>query len=319
MLRNFSSAYSLGIHSHKSIEFADIRIGTDNRLFIDPSRVRLAALAGDPWAQKAVALLDTLFDVLFNAARNRDWLTLRRLIEKTCGEINETHLGLSHAQPNGNGASFSLIFPALHQIVEQGLFDQGCVIGIEDVPIWTKGIDADRLSDWVTNIIWPVLEEFTISQYHQYGLSQEHAAEVVWRAWDPYCMTWVNHPTFPLLCDDQRILLCPKRFLCTKLLFGTADFLRTEVLEYRQRCHLDARTALCGQHVYDDGSVTYTAPTKKDLLRYEVRGQGYLPYLLVHAQGHPELIRHYHQRHEYQPGNEKWFISDETLDTLLYA
>lgn len=318
-MRNFSSAYSLGIHSHKSIEFADIRIGTDNRLFIDPSRVRLAALAGDPWAQKAVALLDTLFDVLFNAARNRDWLTLRRLIEKTCGEINETHLGLSHAQPNGNGASFSLIFPALHQIVEQGLFDQGCVIGIEDVPIWTKGIDADRLSDWVTNIIWPVLEEFTISQYHQYGLSQEHAAEVVWRAWDPYCMTWVNHPTFPLLCDDQRILLCPKRFLCTKLLFGTADFLRTEVLEYRQRCHLDARTALCGQHVYDDGSVTYTAPTKKDLLRYEVRGQGYLPYLLVHAQGHPELIRHYHQRHEYQPGNEKWFISDETLDTLLYA
>lgn len=318
-MKNFSSAHSLGIHSHKNLEFADIRIGTDNRLFIDPSRVRLAALAGDPWAQQAVVLLDTFFDALFNAARNRDLPALRRLIARACGEINETHLGWSHAQPAGNGASFSLIFPALRQMVEQGLFDQGCVIGIEDVPIWTKGIDADRLSDWVTNIIWPVLEQFTVSQYQQYGLPQEHAGEVIRRAWDPYCMTWVNQPTFPLLCAGQRILLCPKRFLCTKLLFGTADFLRTEVLEYRQRCHLDARTALCGQHVHDDGSVTYTAPTKKDLLRYEVRGQGYLPYLLTHTQGHPEFIRHYHQRHEYQPGNEKWFISDETLDTLLYA
>ncbi|MBM6898395.1 hypothetical protein H6B10_01520 [Gemmiger formicilis] len=60
-MRNFSSAHSLGIHSHKNLEFADIRIGTDNRLFIDPSRVRLAALAGDPWAQQAVVLLDTFF------------------------------------------------------------------------------------------------------------------------------------------------------------------------------------------------------------------------------------------------------------------
>lgn len=317
-MNNFSYAQNLSVHGHKNLDFADIRIGTDNQLFVDPARIRLAALAGGLWARKAEDLLESYFDELFNTAKRRDLSALFRLIERTCGEINETHLGLSRGQPAGNGASFSLIYPALKQMVEQGLFEKGCVIGIEDVPIWTRGIDADRLSDWVTNIIWPVLEDFTAFQYQKYGLSRSSTDKVHRMAWSPDHRTWVRQSSTPILCADRRILLCPKHFLCTKLLLGTADFLRSELLEYRQRQHLDARTTLCGQKVQADGQVTYTAPTKKDLMHHEVEGMGYLPYLLLHTKDHPELIRQYHQRHEYQPGKDEWFISDETLDKNLY-
>lgn len=317
-MKNFSKIQDLCTEGHKDLDFADIRIGKDNRLFIDPARIHLAALAGDLWAKRAVVLLDSFFDALFNAAKKQDFQTIRRLIEKSCGEMNETHLGMSHNQPAGNGASFTLIYPAIEQIVEQGLFEQGCVIGLEDVPIWTKGIDADRLSDWVTNIIWPVLEKFTVFQYQKYDLSLENSKRVVRRAWNPHNAMWEDKSTHTIMCDGRSILLCPKRFLCDHLLFGTDDFLRTEVLEYRQRWHLDTKSNLCGQRMRTDGSVTYTAPTKKDLMHYEVKGYGHLAYLLRHAKGHPEFIQQYHQRHEYQPGNVKWFISDEKLDQILY-
>ena len=318
-MRDFSSIQNLDVHGHKNLDFADIRIGMDNLLFIDPARVRLAALAGDSWAQRATLLLDSFFDALFDAARKRDFSAIQHLISRACGEINETHLGWSHGQPAGRGASFPLIYPAIQQMVDQDLFEQGCVIGIEDVSIWAKGIDADRLSDWVTNIIWPVLEDFTVSQYGKYGLPLGQPEKVLRRSWNPDRKEWVDQPTCPILCEGQRIFLCPKHFVCKNLLFGTADFLRTEVLEYRQRCHLDARTALCGEHLRRDGTVTYTAPTKKDLIRYEVNGESYLSYLLRYAKGHPEFIHHYHQRYKCQSDNDKWFIRDETLDKVLYS
>ena len=49
----------LCVEGHKDLDFADIHIGEDNRLFIDPARVHLAALAGDSWAKCAVELLDS--------------------------------------------------------------------------------------------------------------------------------------------------------------------------------------------------------------------------------------------------------------------
>lgn len=318
-MENFSYVQSLSIHDHKKLDFADIRIGIDNRLFIDPARIHLAALAGNPWAQNAKVLLDSYFDELFNIAKRRDLPALRCLIERACGEINETHLGMSHGQHAGNGASFFLIYPALKQMLEQGLFEQGCVIGIEDVPIWTRGIDADRLSDWTTNIIWPVLEDFTTFQYRKYGLPWQHTDKAHRQAWNPDHKAWEKQSSTPILCADRSILLCPKRFLCKTLLLGTAGFLRSEVLEYRQRQHLDAHTALCGQKVQASGQVTYTAPTKKDLMHHEVEGMGYLPYVLLHTKAHPELIHQYHQRYEYRPGKDEWFISDETLDKILYT
>ena len=317
-MKNFSVMQGLCIEGHKDLDFADIHIGEDNRLFIDPARVHLAALTGDSWAKCAVELLDSFFDALFNAAKKRDLQAIRRLIEKACGEMNETHLGMSHNQPAGNGASFTLIYPAIQQIVEQGLFEQGCLVGLEDVPIWTKGIDADRLSDWVTNIIWPVLEDFTLFQYQKYDLPLKNSRKVVRRAWNPYSATWENTSTHTIMCAGHSILLCPKRFLCEHLLFGTDDFLRTEVLEYRQRWHLDTKSNLCGQRMRNDGSVTYTPPTKKELMHCEVEGYGHLAYLLLYAKDHPEFIQQYHKRHEYQPGNDKWFIGDEKLDQILY-
>lgn len=43
---NFSYVFGLPDHHHASLDFADVQVGTDNRLFVDPARIHLAALAG---------------------------------------------------------------------------------------------------------------------------------------------------------------------------------------------------------------------------------------------------------------------------------
>ena len=48
-------------------------------------------------------------------------------------------------------------------MIDQDLFAQGLVIDLADIAIWAPGIGPDHLSDWVTNIVWPVLHEFTQS------------------------------------------------------------------------------------------------------------------------------------------------------------
>lgn len=49
-MKNFTFQQGIEVHEHQFLDFADIRIGKDNRLFIDPYRVHLAALDGDVWA-----------------------------------------------------------------------------------------------------------------------------------------------------------------------------------------------------------------------------------------------------------------------------
>ena len=74
---NFSYVFGLPDHHHASLEFADVQVGTDNRLFVDPARIHLAALAGYSWAMEADALIQSFFNTLYDAAAQRDFEAVR--------------------------------------------------------------------------------------------------------------------------------------------------------------------------------------------------------------------------------------------------
>lgn len=71
---NFTFQQGIEVHEHQFLDFADIRIGKDNCLFIDPYRVHLAALDGDVWAKKADALISSFFHTLLAAASQKIFL-----------------------------------------------------------------------------------------------------------------------------------------------------------------------------------------------------------------------------------------------------
>lgn len=318
-MTNFTYLQNLSVHDHTYLDFADVHIGRDNRLFIDPARIHVAALDGDFWAKKADALINSFFTHLCLAASAHDYSAVQNLIRNTCGERNETQLGWSRGYPAGTGASLELIWPAIKQLISRRYFDEGLVSGLEDIPIWASGIDADRLSDWVTNIIWPVLHEFTTYQYNKYHLPHANEAVIDVSIWDSNLGLW-RPVTFPrLLCNGETILLCPKKFLHTHLLMSAADFLQKIVLEWRQREHLDQRSGLCHTHTDQDGNQEWRSPTKKELVDFEVRGNSRSDYIYRQTLNNPDMIRAYHRRYEVRPGDSSKFISDEELNRLLYA
>lgn len=108
-MKNFSYIHTLPAHQHAELDFADVNVGRDNRLFVDPSRIHLAALAGNAWAKEADLLITSFFDALYTAAAQKDTATVCSLL-RACGEINETQLGMSRSTPRGNGASSSTDF-----------------------------------------------------------------------------------------------------------------------------------------------------------------------------------------------------------------
>ena len=315
---NFTFQQGIKVHKHRFLDFADIRVGKDNRLFIDPYRVHLAALDGNAWAKKADTLIDSFFHVLLAAASQKDYSAIRSLISNTCGEINDTQLGFSSDKPCGNGASCNLIFPAIQQMIDQDLFAQGLVIDMADIAIWAPGIGPDHLSDWVTNIIWPVLYEFTQSQLLKYALPREPSQHAMRLAWHLSSTSWENTNYEPYSCNGHHILLCPKKFLHQKLLLSTEDFLAKQILTYRQKEHLDQKSNLCRYILKADGNVAIREPSKKVLRQYEVKGQNHLDYVRFYTRRHPDLIRRYHEQPEFLPGGSEHFISDDKLDELLY-
>lgn len=316
---NFSYAFGLPDHHHASLDFADVQVGTDNRLFVDPARIHLAALAGYSWAMEADALIQSFFNTLYDAAAQRDFEAVRNLTIDTCGELNETQLGLSRGAPRGNGASFPLIFSAVYQMVEDGLFEKDAVNSIADIPVLADRIDADRLSDWTTNIIWPVLRTFTFMQYEKYGLTIHPTSCVPRLFWDADFATWRETSSHDLSCNGKRIWLCPKPFLHKRLLMSTEKFLKEQVIEYRQTVHLDNRSDLCRQKELKDGSTILMAPYKKDVYNAEIRGNSHTQYARNYAKECPSLLHDYHHGFEYQPGKASYFISDEELDEILYT
>ena len=142
--KNFTYGQGLEEHKHELLEFADIQIGRDNELCIDPARIHLLALSGDKWAIKADSMFNSYFFALFDAAKAKDYLLVEGLVKNHCGEINYTQLGMSKYEPSGNGASYRLVYPAIYQMIERGLFEKDLIVSISDIPIWTKRIGGER-------------------------------------------------------------------------------------------------------------------------------------------------------------------------------
>lgn len=316
-MKIFSYIHTLPAHQHAELDFADVNVGRDNRLFVDPSRIHLAALAGNAWAKEADLLITSFFDALYTAAAQKDTATVCSLL-RACGEINETQLGMSRSTPRGNGASVPLIFSAINQMMNEGLFEKKLVESIADVPIFADRVGADHLSDWTTNLIWPVLQDFTVAQYEKYSLQKDMATKAKRFRWDSNSFSWQECSAQYLTCNKTRILLCPKEFLHKRLLLSTENFLKSQVLVYRQQELLDAQSSLCRQRQYKDGSIVLLEPRKKDIVATEIGETSHTQYVRDSIKEHPHLLTDYHHRFEYQPNKEDYFISDSELDDILY-
>lgn len=311
---NFTNFMGMAVSSHANIDFVDVHVDADTRLYIDPERI---ALSRHPFAVAAREAIDDFFTELCHAAAARDDDAVYQLLSYG-REPNETHLGLSTSRSRGKGTTPEILMPIVDDMISMGLFDAGLITQLGDLQLWTPNFHYDRLSDLVTNIIRSVLVDYT---YEQYELWQLPLPEVQYRSaptWDVRTHSWVTYDFPHFFAEKFHTLLVPKAFVGQYMLSSPGELLHTYALRYRQQENLDEHSEYCHYTVKENGDEVWKPPTKRELYNLEVKGRPSKAYLREMGYEYPHMVRELHADHRSPAPRRAVTISDAELDSILY-
>lgn len=299
MKKYVSDYLNKGIKGHSNYKFVDVIVNDDNLLFIDPILIEISE---DQWSKEAKILIQSFFDVFFEAYSEKDEIKKTKLLSHA-GEQNGTRLGYGRGDNGkGNTAEGLLdIFAPLENLIQE----IPTMEKAEDLPLLIPGFAEDGLSDLLTNILHVQLNAFTMQQIHKYGLKSNGSA-CFW-SWDKekVCWTLVKKPSFYI--DGQELLLVPKQIVRKKYLFSTSQYFNRIILErIREKGgYMDGDKPISkkeiikakrfsGEHWQYDESVSYTKKNNDALDEY-----------------HKKLPIFY-----FENGNS---MQDDKLDQLIYG
>lgn len=311
-MENFSTYFNLPIQGHREIEFVDVPVNTDIKLFLDPTLIEVGS---DSFSQWCASGIDSFFGTVFHACEQEDMETLEFLLSHSA-EPNESHLGNSRRRSMGRGASLRILYPVFSGLIRQGLFMRGAVTAPNDICILAPNFDEDRMSDLVTNILRNQLSEFTIAQCRKLSIPMEGIRHGF--CWEEGDGTWAHRNWQCPVAHGKPVLLVPKEFVSRNYHLGTESYIRQQLLTYLQREHLISRSPLCHRRPLKDGSIKFTQPTKKEVRRAEFEGVPGKRAAASFAVEHPDSLPRFNANRRAQFVETDFSLSDHELDILLY-
>lgn len=240
------------------VEFLDVHVGKDNRLYVDPSAIRHAAKAGDPWAQGAYQSLARFFDEVLRRLRDPILHGDGESMLSEFHEPPETRLGMSRNGFHGSGTSREIGERIWAAIKDNPL----CLIHvpilkrIEHLPMFVDDLSNDRVSDLTSRIIFEELVSFTLDQVKKHP-SISLGSPRKYQVWNQSKGMW-STKTYALpdagTSKDEPLLLVPKRAVYHSLRMSNRGYWAVPVIGAVQ----DSQTTT-------SGNGKPNAPTKKSL------------------------------------------------------
>jgi hypothetical protein len=231
------------------LEFLDVDVATDNRLFVDPHAVRLER-GPSPFARQARICMTTFFDEVLTCIVESEASRGLGLLQHF-NEPKETRLGLSKEGIDGHGGDDEIgqrIWHALSTDLE-ALIRVSILKWIEDVPVFVEGVDKDITSDLTTRIIFEPLAKFTqamMNKYPQFTNGPNEVRTFQRQVWKPSGARpeWVRKPLELPVAAERPLLLVPKYWARPRLLMSSGRYYGTALLSYvqEQRAVRDRRT-----------------------------------------------------------------------------
>jgi hypothetical protein len=247
------------------VEFVDVHVDRDNRLYVDPSAIRFWAKSGDAWAIGAYASICEFFDKFLERMLSSSATQNQRAREMLWQfhEPRETRLGMSAEGFNGSGASEELGYAIWASLKDNPLCTLRVPIlkRLEDIPLFVPGIANDRVSDLTTRLIFRDLAKFTNRQMEKHPSLEASKEEAEFQVWEATSDSWSKEgialPHVRTSGDEKGrpLLLVPKIAVHRNLRMSHGKYWEGEILGSIQ----DDLTA------YINGKPV--APTKKDLKR----------------------------------------------------
>jgi hypothetical protein len=229
-----------GLKRHQGeLDFVDVDVVGDVRLFVDPRALRLLPTE---WGKECVSLVQNYFrTVLGEIKKGNDQTAIRLLSGLT--EPNETHLGLSTAHARGTGLGPGLARDTWEALSQSNAAQSGLLVDLEDTALLVEGISRDRVSDITTNIIREPLIAYTQDVARYYGIPLKQGV-VSGALWNPQRHEWwVDHVELPM-GPRGRIILVPKAIVRRKLDFDQNEYYTHFVLPFMEQVELSANSGL---------------------------------------------------------------------------
>jgi len=288
-----SELYNLQ-RSQGELDFVDVDVERDSRLFVDPAALR--QMHGE-WARDSVALIQDFFQTVINAIRdgNDEWA-----VELLSGlrEPNETHLGFSSRKSRGRALGPGSAEEVWEALSHSEATQTGLLAHLEDTALLVYGIGPDIVSDIATNLMRSPLIAYTQNISDYYGIPLEPGV-ATGPLWNPAKSEWTPGDFEPLpVAAGHRLLLVPKVIVRHELEYDTDDYLNNYIIPYLEHQEIAANSELVRTIKYNGHKkVTKTALAEK----YGLRKDDIIRITLSAAAEEDDLLARYRRSRDEAP------------------
>jgi hypothetical protein len=277
----FSAAFNLG-KTQPELDFIDVSLTRDNRLFVDPF---VLSQKLDSWSQDAHRTVISFFQLLVDEIRqgNEDRVKILLLHLR---EPNETRLGYSRRRPQGAGIGDIQAEALFEALRDSSAVRAGFIQSLEESELMIEGISHDKISDLTTNIIRGELVKYTREQCQLHGVpTQEVALPPIFNT---DLMDWeARYADLPVYCNEP-VLLVPKSVVRRNAAYKHPQYYRHFVLNYLQQEELGNPQSRLVRTLRNGRRVVY----KKELAARFPRTK---QFLYDFSRQHPEVLRDYRE------------------------
>ncbi len=229
MITHITDVLKIPGTSHKNLDFANVRLAPDTKLFIDPC---LIAIDLSEWAKHANQTINSFFDKFYSLYKNHASDEEKLKLFAHFHEINATHLGYGNGN-NGKAKTPSGMLESFMPVTV--LLETGIPLSkAYDLPLFIRNIAEDCLSDMLTNILLKCLIDFTVDQCKKYNIPTESAPNGLFY-WDAHRGDWAEYEGQCLIVDGKLLLIVPKRVVRNRYYFSTNEYFRNAILSRLQK------------------------------------------------------------------------------------
>lgn len=282
----FSAYFNIGL-SQPELDFVDVELDEDMRLFIDPYVVATRADALSVSCSRDITIFFQEFIDRICAADHEGARTLLGNLH----EPNETRLGLSAGFPRGSGISGQLADKIFSALVQSRAIETGFIKDISDTELFVPGIGPDKISDLATNLIRHRLIEYTQEQCRLHGIALRGTV-ASGPLWDSEQLAWTSdHVPLPV-SDGKKVLLVPKYLVRWNPQISPQEYYQHYVLNFLQAQEMANPASALVQLVRG----VRKPPTKKEL---QQRFPGNKAFLLEFSKNNPAVLDEYKKDKSY--------------------
>ncbi|MBW6411326.1 hypothetical protein [Clostridium weizhouense] len=311
---HFSNFFNLNLNGHEDIDFIDINLNTDIKLFIDPCIIENS---NDSFSKECSYVINSFFDSIFNCCTSNNDYELYKLLDFG-HEPNETKLGLSRHQSSGKGATSKVLYDIFKEVSNKNLIKDGIIANPMDLCVFVDNFAEDRLSDLLTNILRKKLYDFTKLQCKKLNIPLTDKKQVLGCYWDPHLNCWNTLEDYPLKANNLLLLLVPKTFVRPNYFYSVSQYLQHKVLSQRQTYHQVNQTSLAKITYDKHGNVVFKKPSKKSIYTAEIKGHPRKSYAQIYSKKNPDTLKDFRKYMLQKSLLPEAKLSNEELDRIVY-